>query len=147
MTEVLYRDESYKIIGACFEVYNQKGFGFTEPVYQECLAIEFAMQGIPFVAQPEIQLAYKGTKLNQYFKPDFICYDKIIVELKSVSSLVDAHKAQTLNYLNAMQFELALLVKFGQFPKLAYERIANNRKRPSLHSVSEEIESWGLEKI
>jgi GxxExxY protein len=147
MTEVLYKDESYRIIGACFEVYNQKGFGFTEPVYQECLAIEFAMQGIPFVAQPEIQLEYKGKQLNQYFKPDFICYGKIIVELKSVSNLIDAHKAQTLNYLNAIQFELALLVNFGQFPRLAYERIANNRKKSSSHSVSEEIESWGLKKI
>jgi GxxExxY protein len=147
MTDVLFKDQSYKIVGACFEVYNQKGFGFTEPVYQECLEIEFAIQGIPFVAQPEIQLAYKGKQLNQHFKPDFICFEKIIVEIKSVSNLIDAHKAQALNYLNATDFELAILVNFGQFPKLAYERIANNRKRSSLRSVSEEIQSWGLKDI
>src|SRR3982751_6683322 len=101
MLEPLFKDESYKIIGACFEVYNQKGFGFTEPVYQECLEIEFAIQDIPFVAQPEIQLSYKGKLLNQHFRPDFICFGKIIVEIKSVANLVDAHKAQALNYLNA----------------------------------------------
>ena len=64
MSEIVYKDESYKIIGACFEVYKQKGFGFTEPIYQECLAIEFEIQGIPFIEQPEIQLEYKGRKLK-----------------------------------------------------------------------------------
>ena len=98
MAKLLYKDESFKIIGACFEVYNQKGFGFTEPVYQECLAFELAIQGIPHVAQPEIHLNYKGNALTQYFKPDFICYDKIIVELKTVAAIVDAHRAQTINY-------------------------------------------------
>ena len=72
MTKILYKEESFRILGACFEVYNQKGFGFTEPVYQECLAFEFAMQAIPFVSQPEIKLTYKGNVLSQYFKPDFI---------------------------------------------------------------------------
>jgi GxxExxY protein len=111
------------------------------------LQIEFALQGIPFVAQPEIQLAYKGTLLNQHFKPDFICYGKIIVEIKAVANLIDAHKAQTLNYLNATKFELALLANFGQFPKLAYERLANNRKPLHSNSLIDEIQSWGLEKI
>lgn len=147
MAEILYKEESYKIIGSCFEVYNQKGFGFTEPVYQECLQIEFSIQGIPFVAQPEMQIEYKGRLLSQFFKPDFICYGKIIVEIKSVANLIDAHKSQTLNYLNATNFDLALLVNFGQFPKLAYERLANDRKRPSTKSVIEELQSWGLDPI
>jgi GxxExxY protein len=94
---------NYKIIGACFEVYNQKGYGFIEPVYQECLQIEFAMQNIPFVSQPEIQMSYKGTLLNQYFKPDFICYGKIIVEIKSVATILAAHRAQAINYLKATE--------------------------------------------
>ena len=147
MTEILYKDKSYKIIGACFEVYNYKGFGFTEPVYQECLEVEFAIQGIPFVAQPKLKLEYKGNALEQFFKPDFICYGKIIVEIKAVDKIINAHKAQTLNYLNATGFELALLVNFGEFPKLTHERLANNRKHALGHSITEELRSWGLDTI
>jgi GxxExxY protein len=142
MTEILYKDESYKIIGACFEVYNQKGFGFTEPVYQECLQMEFSSQDIPFVAQPELKLEYKGRPLEQFFKPDFICYGKIIVEIKSVASVVDAHRTQAINYLNATGFELALLVNFGQYPKLAHERLAKSKKYVLTRSVMDEIGDW-----
>ncbi len=141
MVDVLYKDESYKIVGACFEVYNQKGFGFTEPVYQECLQIEFALQDIPFIAQPLLELDYKGTRLAQYFRPDFICFGKIIVEIKAVAALMDAHRAQTLNYLNATKFDLALLVNFGQCPKLAYERLANSQKRALSDLVADDIRS------
>ena len=143
MDEIVFREESYKIIGACFEVYKEKGCGFTEPVYQECLAIEFELQGIPFVAQPKIQLEYKGRILNNFFVPDFICYDKIIVEIKSLSDLIEANKSQTLNYLNATKFELALLVNFGHFPKLEYKRIANTQNRQNNNvSLKEELKSW-----
>jgi GxxExxY protein len=139
MAEILFKDESYKIIGACFEVYKQKGCGFTEPVYQECLQIELAMQDIPFVAQPELQLEYKGRTLVQYFKPDFICYGKIIVEIKALAGLTRVNKAQVLNYLNASKFDLALLVNFGHFPKLEYERIANDRIRAANESLLDEL--------
>ena len=141
MATLLYKDESFKIIGACFEVYNQKGFGFTEPVYQECLEFELAMQGIPFVAQPEIHLTYKGNRLTKHFKPDFICYEKIIIELKAVASIDDAHRAQTINYLNALGLELGLLINFGQYPKLVYERLANTKG--ASRSLYDEIRSWG----
>lgn len=127
MGEIIYKEESFKIIGACFEVYNHKGFGFTEPIYHECLIHEFSMQGIPFVSQPELPLTYKGLKLDQNFRPDFICYEKIIVEIKTLAALTDANRAQTLNYLHATGFELGLLINFGQFPKLVYERLACNR--------------------
>ncbi len=93
MVELLYKSESYKIVGACFEVYNQKGFGFTEPVYQECLEIEFKLQKIPFVSQPKIELDYKGTILSQYFVPDFVCFDKIIVEIKAINKLIPENTA------------------------------------------------------
>jgi GxxExxY protein len=129
MSELLFKDESYKIIGACFEVYNKRGYGFTEPVYHECLAVEFSLQGIPFVSQPEIPLTYNGYKLAQSFKPDFVCFNRIIVEIKAVSGLVDAHRSQALNYINATGFQLALLVNFGDFPKLKYERLANSSRR------------------
>ncbi|HKP70127.1 MAG TPA: GxxExxY protein [Pyrinomonadaceae bacterium] len=140
MATLLYKDESYKIIGACFEVYNHKGFGFTEPVYQECLGFEFAMQCVPLVAQPEIYLSYKGNRLTHYFKPDFICYDRIVVEIKSVAAIADAHRAQTLNYLNALGLELGILVNFGQHPKLAYERLANTKR--ASRTIYDEIRSW-----
>jgi GxxExxY protein len=140
MAQILYKDESFRIIGACFEVYNHKGFGFTEPVYQACLAFEFSLQKIPFIAQPKIALNYKGNALTEYFKPDFICYDKIIVELKTTEAIVDAHRAQTINYLNALEFELAILVNFGQYPKLKYERLANSKG--TTRKVSDEIRSW-----
>ena len=113
MSEIIYKDESYRIMGACFEVYNEKGCGFTEPVYQECLEIELGMQAIPFEPQAHLPLAYKGHPLRQRFQPDFICFGKIIVEIKAVSALVDEHRAQVLNYLNATGYKLALLVNFG----------------------------------
>ncbi len=131
MSEIIYKDESFKLIGACFEVYNNKGFGFTEPIYQECLQLEFGIQHIPFVAQPELSMIYKGLPLVQKFRPDFICYEKVILEIKSVSALTDSHRAQTINYLHATGFELGLLVNFGQFPKLTYERLAYNKRNPS----------------
>lgn len=123
MAEIVYREESYKIMGACFEVYKEKGCGFTESVYQECLQIEFQRQGIPFVAQSILELEYKGTKLQQYFKPDVVCFGSIIVELKALSKLIDEHRAQALNYLHATKFRLCLLVNFGHHPKVEYERI------------------------
>jgi hypothetical protein len=78
-TELVYKDESYAIIGACFEVYKDKGCGFHEPVYHECLEIELEFQGIPFLSKPPQTLQYRGRTLVQTFSPDFICYDKIIV--------------------------------------------------------------------
>lgn len=121
--ELLYKDESYKIIGACFEVYKEKGNGFVEPVYQECSEMEFELQGIPFSAQATLRLSYKGRELKQNYIPDFMCYEKIIVELKAVTQLTDEHRAQVLNYLKATGYRLGLLVNFGHYPKLEYERI------------------------
>ncbi len=120
---VIYKEESYRIIGACFEVYNDKGCGFLEGVYQECLKIELGLQDIPFMEQKELALEYKGKRLRQTYKPDFICFDKIIVELKAVSKLTDEHRAQVHNYLKATGMKLGLLVNFGHYPKLEYERI------------------------
>lgn len=143
MREIVYKEESYKIIGACFEVYKNKGCGFTEAVYQECLAMELEMQNIPFVEQPRIQLEYKGKTLEQYFEPDFICYNKIILEIKALPNLLEISKAQVINYLNATKFELALLANFGHFPKLEYKRLANNKTQLSENkSIKDELNSW-----
>jgi len=97
MGELLFKEESYKIIGACFNVYNDKGCGFLEPVYQECMEIELAYQQIPFTSQEKLGLSYRGMKLKQFYQPDFVCHGQIIVELKAVSALCDEHRAQVLN--------------------------------------------------
>ena len=128
MPELICKDESYAIMGACFEVYKEKGCGFNEAVFQECLEIELEMRGIPFKAQVEMPLSYKGRALKSKFKADVICHDKIIVELKAVSALVDEHRAQVLNYLNASGRELGLLVNFGNYPKIQHERFALTEK-------------------
>ena len=120
---ILYKDESYRIMGACFEVYNEKGSGFVEPVYQECLEIELGLQGTPSQPQQQLELRYKGRLLKQKYIPDFLCYDKIVLEIKAVSALTDEHRAQVHNYLKATGYRLGLLVNFGHYPKLEYERI------------------------
>ena len=128
MTDIIYKQESYAIIGACFEVHNEKGYGFLEPVYHECLAIEFEFQKIPAISRPRLTLSYRDRPLAQGYQPDFICFQKIIVELKTVSALCDEHRAHVLNYLHATGFELGLLINFGHYPKLEYERIARTQK-------------------
>ena len=123
MGEIIYPQESYAILGACFEVYNELGCGFVEPVYQECLEMEFALRGIEHRPQSELPLTYKGRPLAQKYKPDFICFEKIILEIKAVKEFHDEFRAQVHNYLKATGYKLGLLVNFGQFPKLRSERI------------------------
>jgi len=122
--DFVFKTECYAIIGACSEVYKDKGCGFHEPVYQECLGIEFEHLHIPAIALPELALEYRGQILNQKYFPIFVCCEKIIIEPKAVSELSDEHRAQVLNYLKAGRFELGILVNFGHYPKLQYERIA-----------------------
>ena len=135
-TEILFKDESYKIVGACFEVYREKGCGFLEAVYQECLEIELRLQGIPFIAKRGLALEYKGVRLHATYEPDFVCHEKIILELKAVKDLADEHRAQVQNYLKATGLHLGLLVNFGHHPKIEVERIANTRSRHSSMSES-----------
>jgi GxxExxY protein len=123
MADIIHKLESFEIMGACFEVYKEKGNGFVESVYQECLEMELGDRKIPFKAQVELALAYKGRPLKSKFKPDFICYDKIVLELKAVTGLSDEHRAQVHNYLRATGMKLGLLVNFCHYPKLEYERI------------------------
>jgi GxxExxY protein len=123
MSELVYPEESYRIQGACFEVYKEKGSGFLEPVYQECLEIELELRGIAFRSQPELTLSYKGRPLKQTYRPDIVCDGKIIIELKAVSKLLDEHRAQVHNYLRATGLRLGILANFAHYPKLEYERI------------------------
>jgi len=123
MENLKYEKESYQIRGSVFEVYREMGCGFLESVYQECLEKEFGHQKIPFVAQRELILQYKGDCLEHTFKPDFICFEQIIVEIKAANELANEHRAQVHNYLKATGLELALLVNFGHYPKVQIERI------------------------
>jgi GxxExxY protein len=129
-TELIYKDESYAIIGACFNVYKNKGCGFHEPIYHECLEIEFEFQRIPFLSKAPQTLQYRGRSLVQTFSPDFVCYEKIILEIKAVSSLVDEHRAQVLNYPAATNCRLGLLVNFGHCPRIEYERLLSRIHEP-----------------
>jgi GxxExxY protein len=127
--DILFKGESYKIVGACVEIYREKGCGFLEAVYQECMEIELRLQGVPFVAKKPLPFEYKGTPLAARYEPGFVCYDKIIVEPKATKNLADEHRAQVLNYLKATGLQLGLLVNFGHYPKVEVECIVNTRGR------------------
>lgn len=120
---IVFKEESYKIVGAAFKVYNTLGHGFLEAVYQEALEIEFQKQGIPYEREKELKIQYEGVELKQTYKADFVCFGKIIVELKAVNALDDAHRSQVYNYLRATNFKLGLLFNFGNSDELEKERI------------------------
>lgn len=120
---LIYAEDSYKILGACFEVYKTMGCGFLEAIYQECLEIEFELQGIPFSSQQDLALTYKGRALRQRYRPDFCIDNRIIIELKACAGLTNEHRSQLHNYLHATKHKLGLLVNFGHHPLLEHERI------------------------
>ena len=111
---MIFEKESFAINGAMFEVHRQLGPGLAEKVYQEALEIELKLRNIPFEREKVFKIEYKNNVLNQHYVADFVCFDKIIVELKSVSELTNAHKAQVRNYLGITGYKLGLLVNFNQ---------------------------------
>lgn len=126
---MIYENETEKIIKAFYEVHNELGCGFLEPIYQLALAKEFEIQGIPFEREKKIKVIYKGQVLDKDYYADFVCYGKILIELKAVSRLVNAHKAQVINYLHATKMKLGILVNFGE-ASCKYERIINKSLLP-----------------
>jgi GxxExxY protein len=104
---------TYAIIGAAMEVHRQLGCGFLEPVYQDALAIELANQTIPFQRAPKLTITYKGCALESYYRPDFICFDSVIVELKALGRLSSTEEAQVINYLKVTGYHTGLLLNFG----------------------------------
>ena len=119
---IIRKEDSYKIVGAAMEVFNQLGHGFLEAVYQEALEREFKSRGIPYEREKELTIFYKGELLEQTYKADFICYEDIIVELKAVALLQDSHRSQVYNYLRATKNKLGLLINFGNSDGLEWER-------------------------
>jgi len=112
MSNILYKDESYSIVGALFEVYNNLGSGFAEIVYKDALEYEFKSRDIPFQREKEYIINYKDVILPHKFYADFIVFDKIILEIKSVENLHDKHIAQCINYLKVSSCRLAILANF-----------------------------------
>lgn len=121
--DLIYPDEAYHIIGACFEVYNVLGNGFLESVYQKALEVELRLRRTPFTPQNPIKVFYKGIDIGQTYIPDFVCYGKIILEIKAEAKLSDVGKAQIINYLKATGYRLGLLVNFGHHKTVEWERI------------------------
>lgn len=119
--DLFFKEECYKIIGACMKVHRELGSGFLEPVYHEALVVEFNKQGIPFESEKVFKIIYSGVELKSTYVADFVCYDKIVLEIKATSSLSDAHVSQLLNYLKASGMQIGLLVNFGE-ASLKYQR-------------------------
>lgn len=119
---IIYKNESYEIIGACMEVHKNLGCGFLEAVYQEALAIELNRREIPFEQEKRLKINYKNTILQKEYIADFICYNKIIIEVKALNKLLPEHLAQTMNYLKVTNYKLGLLVNFGT-TSLQYKRV------------------------
>ena len=124
--DLIYREEVFAVIGACFEVYNEMGSGFLEDVYQEALADELARRMIPFNAKPKLEIHYKGRILTKKYEPDFVLYSKIVMEIKAVKALADEHRSQVHNYLKATSFKVGLLINFGKAREMEYERIVRS---------------------
>lgn len=124
MTDILFKEESYKKIGACMQVHKKLGSGFLESVYAEALEFEFKKVNIPYEREKKLPVIYDNQILKKYFKADFVCYNSIILEIKATKYLIDADSQQTLNNIKATKFKLGLLVNFGT-PSLTYKRIIN----------------------
>lgn len=124
---IIHKEEAFNIIGAAMEVHNVVGCGFTEPLYQDALEEELRLRNIPFEREKTYYFSYKGKRLDKTFRPDFVCYDKVIVELKTVDEISDEHYAQVYNYLKATGMQLGLLINFGK-RLLEYKRILPNSK-------------------
>lgn len=119
---LIYPEESYAIRGAAMRVYNVLGSGFLEAVYQEALEIELDRRHIPYEREKELEMCYDGIKLGKKYIADFVCYGKIILELKAVKELDDSHRSQLYNYLKATGFKLGFLINFGKYDELQIER-------------------------
>ena len=129
MTELIYKDEVYQIIGAAIEVHKELGCGFLEAVYQEALELELRRKNIPFISQPVVNLFYKDEQLQKKYLPDFICYDKIVVEIKALDILTGKEEAQIINALKASGMIVGVLINFGSYKKLEWQRFVYDSVR------------------
>ncbi len=135
MKTEIYKDEGYKMMGAAFEVYNERGFGMAEDVYQESLEIELELRGISFSAKQELRCFYKGRELRKRYVPDLWVSSCLVVELKAVAQLLSEHEAQLLNYLRLARTPVGYLINFGNRDALEWKRIILSQFIPQLGSA------------
>ena len=147
MTELLYKDEVYAIVGAAMDVYNSLGPGFLENVYQEAMEIELAERNIPSKPIQEIHIKYKGKPLKRFYVADIVCFDKIIVELKAMDRLTLREEGQLINYLKATGMKVGLLINFGHYPSLEWKRLIFTKEflpgqpKPNLREDSQDYQT------
>ena len=122
--KILYKEESFAIIGACMKVHRALGAGFLEAVYEEAVEREFQNLKIPFERQVKLSLYYDNELMKKQYRADFICYDEIIVEIKAVALIPTAFYSQLQNYLKCTNMELGMLINFGT-SSLTYKRMIN----------------------
>lgn len=126
MTDIVFKEESYRIVGSCLSVFNKLGSGFLESVYQEALEKQFKQDNIPFEKEKRLHIKFDDIQLDKFFKADYICFNSIIVELKATPFIHNNDLAQVLNYLRATDMRLGILVNFGE-KSLNYKRILNSK--------------------
>jgi len=122
MKPEIYKDQGYKFMAAAFEVYNDRGYGLAEEIYQECLEIELELRGISFRAKSELRCFYKGRELKKRYIPDLFVFECLVVELKAVTELAPEHEAQLLNYMRIARQPVGYLVNFGHKGTLEWKR-------------------------
>jgi GxxExxY protein len=143
MTDLLYKEEVYAIVGAAMDAYNDLGPGFLENIYQEAMEIEVAVRKIPAKPVQEIHINYKGTPLKKFYIADLVCYEKIIVEIKAMDKLTLREEGQLLNYLKATGMKLGVLINFGHYPNLEWKRLVFTKEpspRPTTRLIRETSE-------
>ena len=122
MQKEIYKAEGYKLMGAAFEVYNDRGNGLAEEIYQECLEIELEMRGIPFRTKAGLKCSYKGRALKKCYVPDLFAFGCLVVELKAVTELAPEHEAQLINYMRLARQPVGYLINFGHKGTLERKR-------------------------
>lgn len=136
MKREIYQEEGYRFMGAAFEVYNDRGYGMSEEIYQESLEIELELRGIPFQPKPELRCSYKGRELKRRYVPDLLVLHCLLVELKAVTQLAPEHEAQLLNYVRITRQPVGYLVNFGHKDTLEWKRLILSEFIPASAPIS-----------
>ena len=151
MSELLYKEEIFQLVGLCMEIHRELGKGHDEVIYKDALVVELTRAGIPFSREKNYEITYKGVVLPHYYYADFVIWDKILFEAKAVEKLTDSHLKQVLNYLAASKVRVGLLVNFGGDVvgmETGHFIDTNDENRHELHELSRRPERlWQLVQI